>query len=373
MRFVETGKGSFFGDYIYDQVVPKGHFFRQLQGVVDWSRFTERLISLYKGGGEYGRAPYDPVVMLKMLLVAYLYNLSERQVESYVNENLPAKWFVGLAVDRSAPDHSSLTEFKGRLVAKGNLEAVNGLLGEIVGTALAKGIRFGSIQVVDSVHSVANVNTAKDEGRKKDGKGPRDPDAKWGTKHSRKVKDEEGRTVLQREHFHGYKAHVSMNAESGIITSVIATPGNSYDGHQLPELVERDLGAGVPMTTVAGDRGYDDGENHYFLQCKGLHSALRLNDYRLRESNRNGDLWQRLAATPQYQAGRRERYKIERKFGEAKQSHGLGRCRYLGLIRFTIQAVMTAMVLNLKRLVKLLTGVGFKTPSSARSYSNCAS
>ena len=31
-----------------------------------------------------------------------------------------------------------------------------------------------------------------------------------------------------------------------------------------------------------------------------------------------------------YQAVLRERYKIERKFGEAKQSHGLGRCRYTG-------------------------------------------
>lgn len=79
-----------------------------------------------------------------------------------------------------------------------------------------------------------------------------------------------------------------------------------------------------------------------------------------------------MAGTPQYQAGGRERYKIERKFGEAKQSHGLGRCRYLDLIRFIIQAVMTAMVLKLKRLVKLLTDVGFKAPNSAQSYSNCA-
>ena len=373
MRFADTGKGSFFGDYVYDQVVPAHHFFRQLERVVDWAAFTERLIVLYNGGGEYGRAPYDPAVMLKMLLVAYLYNLSERQVESYVNENLPAKWFVGLAVDRSAPDHSSLTEFKGRLVAKGSLEALNGLLEEIVRTALGRGIKFGSIQVVDSVHAEAAVNTVKEEARKKRGKGDRDPDARWGTKHSRKVRDEEGRASKQREHFHGYKAHVSMNAESGIITSVLATAGNVYDGHELPGLVENDLSQGVPLGTVSADRGYDDGENHYFLKSKGLHSAIRLGDYRTAEGNRHCEVWRRLAATPEYRAGRVERYKIERKFGEAKQSHGLGRCRYLGLVGFTLQAVMTAIVVNLKRLVKLLTGVGFKTPSSARSYSNCTS
>jgi len=57
----------------------------------------------------------------------------------------------------------------------------------------------------------------------------------------------------------------------------------------------------------------------------------------------------------------KERYKIERKFGEAKQNHGLGRCRYLGLMGYAAQAFFTAMVLNLKRMVKMLTGVGFKT------------
>ena len=61
----------------------------------------------------------------------------------------------------------------------------------------------------------------------------------------------------------------------------------------------------------------------------------------------------------------KERYKIERKFGEGKQSHGLGRCRYVGKTKFAIQAFFTAIVLDLKRMVKLLTGVGFKTPAVA--------
>jgi len=57
----------------------------------------------------------------------------------------------------------------------------------------------------------------------------------------------------------------------------------------------------------------------------------------------------------------KERYKIERKFGEGKQNHGLGRCRYLGLKGFAIQNFFIVLVLNLKRMVKLLTGTGFKT------------
>jgi hypothetical protein len=72
-------------------------------------------------------------------------------------------------------------------------------------------------------------------------------------------------------------------------------------------------------------------------------------------------IWLNLHQTPQYQHGLKERYKVERKFGEAKQGHGLGRCRYLGRSSFTVQAFFTAIMLNLEYLVMLQTGTGFKT------------
>ncbi|MCL5950156.1 MAG: transposase, partial [Chloroflexi bacterium] len=50
----------------------------------------------------------------------------------------------------------------------------------------------------------------------------------------------------------------------------------------------------------------------------------------------------------------------ERKFGEGKLWHRLGRCRYLGLVRYGMQAHLTALALNLKRIVLLLTGVPFR-------------
>lgn len=121
-RFVETGKGSFFGDYVYDQVIPADHFLRKLNEVIEWKRYTRKLIRLYKGEGLVGRPPFEPAMVLKMELLAYLYNLSERQVENHLNENLPAKYFVGLAVDEKAPHHSTLTVFRQRLVERGECE-----------------------------------------------------------------------------------------------------------------------------------------------------------------------------------------------------------------------------------------------------------
>jgi len=58
----------------------------------------------------------------------------------------------------------------------------------------------------------------------------------------------------------------------------------------------------------------------------------------------------------------RERRKIEGKFGEMKKHHGFRRCRYLGLLRYAIQGYLTAIEVNLKRIVKLLTGAGLKGP-----------
>lgn len=364
-RFVKTGSSSFFGEYLYDQVVPQGHFLRQLKQIIEWDRFTRKLIKLYKGGGVVGRPPFDPAMVLKVELIAYLYNLTERQAEVYINENLPAKYFVGLAVDQSAPDHSTLTVFRERLVKRGKLQVFEELLEEIVQMALQSGIQFGSIQVVDSVHSIANVNSDKDQKRQNRGKGPRDPDARWGVKHKRRVKTEDGKEEEQVQYFYGYKAHVSLNAENGLMTSLETTSGEVYDGHHFTALVDHDLEQALPVDIYTADKAYDDGENHYNLEVRGLYSAIRLKKTRTEKKDRHKQVWLDLRQTPQYQRGLKERYKVERKFGEAKQGHGFGRCRYLGILGFAVQAFFTAIMLNLKRMVKLLTGVGFKTQAVA--------
>lgn len=364
-HFVETGRSSFFGEYLYDQVVPAEHFLRQLKQIIQWERFTQKLIRLYKGGGVVGRPPFDPALVLKMELIAYLYNLTERQVEVYLNENLPAKYFVGLAADQSAPDHSTLTVFRERLIQCGKLKVFGEMLEEIVKIALQSGIQFGSIQIVDSVHCIANVNTDKDQKRQNKGKGARDPDARWGVKHKRKVQTEDGKKEEQVQYFYGYKAHVSLNAENGLMTSLECTSGEAYDGHHFTSLVDHDLEQELPLEIYTADKAYDDGENHYNLEVRGLHSAIRLKKTRTGKKDNNKQVWFDLQKTPQYQQGLKERYKIERKFGEAKQGHGLGRCRYLGRMGFAVQAFFTAIMLNLKRMVKLLTGVGFKTQAVA--------
>ena len=359
-RFKEGKRDSFFGDFVYEQVVPKDHFLVKLNDVIPWQRFTYKLVKYYRGRAKEGRPPYDPAVLLKMLLVSYLYDISERQTEEVANLNLAVKYFLGLAVNEAPPDHSTLTAFKRRIIENGKVEALEKVLREIIRLAQEQGIRLGGLQIVDSVHTIADVNVAKDDARRKGGNRPRDPHARWGVKGSRRVKDIEGKASTRPVHFYGYKSHVSINGQTGLITSVEVTSGNAPDGKQMPSLVEQDLEQGVPVEVVAADRGYDDTRNHYFLKVRGIESAICLNDYRTEKKDPSKRGWVVMKQKPEYVRGQRERYKVERKFGEAKQGHGLGRCRYLGSLRYAIQVYMTVLTLNLKRMVKLLTGVNFK-------------
>jgi transposase, IS5 family len=350
---------------VYDMVVPKTHFLRQLAELLDWDSLTAGFADYYKGGAEYGPVPFHPTTLLKMLLIAYLYGLSERETELFCSDSLAARFFLGLAANESVPDHSTLSVYRTRILDKGGQEAYDELFKRVARMAMAKGIKFGRIQVVDATHSIANVDVTEDDKRHKDGKARRDKGASWGCKGKRTVKTSDGKKAEVNKMFYGYKSHFSLNAESELITAVVPTTGRLTDGQQFPELVKKDEEAGVDAEVYSGDKGYDDGENHDLLWQKGKKSALTLNRYRTEKKDGNKELWINLKADEDYQAGKKVRYKIEQKNGEGKREHRLGRCRYVGIAGFAVQSYLTAIALNLKRMVRLLCGISFQGRSTS--------
>lgn len=366
-RLQQTGRDSFFGDYMLERIVPQDHFLRHLRDLVPWEQFSEHLLQYYQGRGERGRPPYDPAIMLKILLLSYIYALSERQVVEFCNLNLAARLFLGLAVDSPLPDHSALTIFKKRLLENGHVDAYELLLTQIIAVARNAGVQFGTVQLIDSTHSVADVNTLKDKHRQDKGCPPRDPDARTGCKGKRKVRDENGVEYVRGKYFFGFKCHASFNAQAQMITSLIVTPGNAYDGHYLLPLIHSDLDQGIEVASCAADRGYDDGDNHFSLQELGIKNAIHLKRTRTKKKDSNTQIWLELKEQPWYRPTLKLRYQIERKFGEAKAFHGLGRCRYVTRPRYAVQAFFTAMALNLKQLVRQLTGVSLRAPSPKHS------
>lgn len=269
-----------------------------------------------------------------------------------VRVHLLAKYFVGLGVDQLPPDHSTLTVFKKRLTKLKGRSVWERLLNKVLKQADEKGIVFGSIQIIDSTHTSANVNQTKDRQRTKDGKPPRDREAKGGVKRveTRTVIDScTQRKIVVKEpvRIYGYKAHVSLNESTQMITSLTVTPANEADTNQFIPLVEKDRDKNLPIKAVTADKGYDDGNNHTFCEERQIVPAIIL------KKTRTAPRWRELANKSVYQEAVHLRPRIEAKFGQAKVNHGFSRCRYLGLANYKIQAFLTALTLNLKRMMIL--------------------
>lgn len=364
IRFKKDTQNSFFGNFLYAQILPKNHFLVKAKDTILWDRFTGKLLRYYKGGGQYGRSAYEPAKMLRMLLLSYLYNISERDTEEFVTLNLAGKYFVGLGADEPAPDHTSLTTFKARIINAVGIKGYEAVFNELLRVAMGKGIIFGQIHTVDSVHTIANVNLPKETFRKeKEGKGPRDPDARWGVKKVRKIKQPDGTIREVKDSFYGYKTHVSRDTGSGLVTALTVTSGEAADGGQFQPVVNKDrrLGIVIDGSTYTADKAYDDGDNHTFLETRGLQSAIILKDTRTAsKQEKNNAFWQAFKDREIYKQATALRYMAEQPFGIVKRCHGFARCRYLGKTRMAIQSYLTFMAFNLKQLIKGTTDVGFR-------------
>lgn len=78
-----------------EDLVPPEHFLRKLEATLDWSFIHEETAHLYNR--RYGRPAIDPVVLVKYLLVGYLYGIpSERQIEQRIQTDVALRWYLGL-------------------------------------------------------------------------------------------------------------------------------------------------------------------------------------------------------------------------------------------------------------------------------------
>jgi hypothetical protein len=132
-------------------------------------------------------------MILKMLLLSHLNDVSERQTEDFCNYCQPGKAFIGLGVTDWAPDPSTLSVFKARLLEDKGADACSTLFDLLITHAQA-GVQFGAARVVDAVHTDANVNNEKDRKRIAAGQPSADADATVVNKGTRSVTEADGTT-----------------------------------------------------------------------------------------------------------------------------------------------------------------------------------
>ena len=103
----QQGQGQLFYEFRLDEAVPDDHLVRKIRGLLDLSWVYAELAPYYS---EIGRPSIDPVLMIRMLIIGYVFAIrSERQICREVQVNLAYRWFCDLGLEDAIPDASAFS------------------------------------------------------------------------------------------------------------------------------------------------------------------------------------------------------------------------------------------------------------------------
>ncbi len=107
-----TRSESLFYYFRLDDQVPENHLLRLVDKHIDFGFVRERLKDSYS---EAGRPSIDPELLLRILLIGYLYGISsERKLVEELRMHLAWRWFTGLGFDEEVPHHSTFSKNRSR-------------------------------------------------------------------------------------------------------------------------------------------------------------------------------------------------------------------------------------------------------------------
>lgn len=265
----------FFGTL--DELMPKEHFLRDLDNIVDFNFIYNKVETLYSNTG---RPSIDPVMLIKMLLLGYLYGIeSERKLEQEVRVNIAYRWFLGIELDESVPDHSTISQLRRRKFS--GTTVFQDIFDEIVRKCIAAGLVTGKLLLTDSTHIKANAksnlrevievpDTPSEYMQKLDREA-----YETGLIKEPAVYPERTKSVIKsttdpesgllnrpgKPNAFCYLNHQTCDSENGIITDVFVTPGNTNDSTPHTERIENQIDKFRFNTeAICADGGYDSCE-----------------------------------------------------------------------------------------------------------------
>jgi IS5 family transposase len=299
-------------------------FLDEMERVVPWSELVA-LVSPYLPEGRRGRPPFAPEAMLRIHFMQQWFNLSDPAMEEALHDVPLFREFAGLdGWDERLPDESTILRFRHVLeqhkLAPQILNTVNALL-------QAKGLQLKSGTVVDATLIAAPSST-------KNASGQRDPEMHQSKKG--------------QQWYFGMKAHIGVDADSGLVHTVRGTAGNVND------VIEANALLHGQESSAYGDAGYQGADKrpdakptvlwHVAMQ-PSKRRALNLDD----EVDRLTERIEKLKASV--------RAKVEHPFRVIKRQFGHVKVRYRGLAKNTAQLHTLFALANLwlvrRKLLKL--------------------
>lgn len=268
----------------------------------------------------------EQVVMIKCVMLAKWYGLSDPQPEEQLCGRLSFRRFVGLGLTDRTPDETTFVRFRGRLRESGLSVGIP--FDGVPERLRALGLVLNEGSLVDA--TIVEQSTGKKSAA---GERTRDRAATFTKKH--------GTTR------HGYKAHVNTSTD-GLIRDDVYDTARVHDSRHIDALTEGETEA------VYADSAYTNAARKKRLEDSGVHCGIV--QRRVRGQTELSD-----AQVAHNRACAKVRARVEHPFAWMKQQMGYRRVRYRGLARNAIDFALTATAYNIKRSLSL-PGLGLTAP-----------
>jgi len=358
---------QFFYSFRLDEAVPQDHPVREVAAVLDLSWVHSELAPYYP---RLGRPSIDPVLMIRMLIVGYVFGIrSERALCREVGVNLAYRWFCGLSIEDKVPDHSAFSHARNERFRDSDIfrSVFERVVGACIGAGLVGGegfavdhnylidVKSGIIMDVEASRAIrqAEVSAARTM-----------------------IKRTEQRFDIKPERLAGDTAYGSGANLNWLVNEAKIAPhipvvdkSKREDGTFSREDFTFDKERNVyicPASKVLTTTGKvaTDGETLYYLartrDCRSCplksqccpKAPLRRIPRSIYEEAR--DVARVLAKTEAFDRSRRDRKRVEMLFAHLKRIFRLGRLRLRGPCGAQFEFTLAAIAQNLRRLAKLV-------------------
>lgn len=209
----------------------------RLNSITPWDEFRPILgqVHIKERKSNAGRKPFDVILMFKLLILQTLYNISDDELEYQANDRLSFMRFLGLGLEDKIPDAKTIWLFREQLTRKNLITE----LFEKFNTYLqANGYQSKGGQLVDAtlIPVPKQRNTREENQKISNGERP----SEWEEKpHRASQKDTDARwTKKNNQSYFGYKNHINIDREYGLIRKYEITDASVHDSQMLGGLID---------------------------------------------------------------------------------------------------------------------------------------
>jgi IS5 family transposase len=314
----------------------------RLNQIVPWETFRPTLEKIHQKPrkSNAGRKAIDVVVMFKLLVLQQLYKISDEELEYQVSDRLSFMQFMGFSLADEVPDATTVWLFRKQLMGQGLIEV---LFEQFDSYLIEQGYAAKGGQIVDAtlIPVPKQHNSNPENEQLKRGEIPQD----WQDKpHRLAQKDTDARWTKKggKSHF-GYKNHINVDAEYGLIRQYQVTNATVHDSQVLGDVLDDDNEA----DRLWADSAYRSEAIETVLELMGFDSQIHERAYR-----------NRLLNDEQQQSNRtksKTRAKVEHVFGAWTMQMGGKLVRVIGIVRVRAYLGLKNLTYNLMRYTFLQT------------------